>query len=103
MVVPRIVGDRVQPVMIDPCQDSSWLAVDGVIMRGYSPALGGAERSYRVLTAGSFLYMPATEGRGSLLRVVEFFDGEPTSTEQMMPGADSSAPRVMHVLHTQLL
>ena len=71
MVVPRIVGDRVLPVMIDPCQDSSWLAVDGVFMRGYSPALGGTERSHRVLTAGSFLYMPATEGRGSLLRVVE--------------------------------
>ena len=40
MVVPRIVGDCVLPVMIDPCQDSSWLAVDGVFMRGYSPALG---------------------------------------------------------------
>ena len=41
------------------------------------------------------MYMPATEGRGSLLRVVEFYDGEPTPTEQMMAGADSSAPRVM--------
>ena len=64
-------------------------------MRGYSPALGGAERSHRVLTVGSFLYMPAAEGRGSLLRVVEFYDGAPTPTEQMMPGSDGSAPRVM--------
>ena len=96
MVVPRIVGDRVLPVVVDPGQDVSWLAVDGVFMRGYSPALGvGSAPSHRVLTVGSFVYLPALEGRGSLLRVVEFYDGAPTAVKQMMAGSEDARPRVM--------
>ena len=67
MVVPRLVGDRALPVMVDPSQDVSWLSVDGHFVRGYSPALGGSVRSHRALTVGSFVYLPALEGRGSLL------------------------------------
>ena len=45
--------------------------------------------------SGSFVYLPALEGRGSLLRVVEFYDGAPTAVEQMMAGSEDARPRVM--------